>query len=376
MNRRVEFYKHNVGEEELALLRETVSSVFLTTGPRTRTFEEALASYLGVAHCVGVTSWTMGAFLALKALDLGPGDEVITTPLTFIATANVVLHCGATPVFVDVEPSTGNLDAAQVERAITPRTRGIIPVHLYGQMADMRALREVADRHGLFILEDAAHCIEGTRDGVRPGGLGDAAAFSFYATKNITSGEGGAVVTNDPALHQRLLKLRLHGMSAGAADRYTASYRHWDMELLGYKANMTDIQAALLLPQLARIDERLAAKERVCQRYDERLAGAPGIMTPAVLPGSRHARHIYTVWVDPARRDRVLTGLQEAGIGVAVNFRAIHLLSYYQRTFGFEPGSFPEAERIGASTITLPMYPQLTDDEVDYVADTLRGLVA
>ena len=367
---KVEFFRHNIGKEEVASLVDTLEGVFLTAGPKTKLFEQNLASYLGVAHGVGVTSWTSGAFLVLKAWGIGAGDEVIVPAMTFVASANVVCHCGARPVIVDSERVTGNIDIGLIEEKITPRTKAIIPVHLYGQMVDMKALRALADRHGIRILEDAAHCIEGTRDGYRPGQLGDAACFSFYATKNIASGEGGAIVTNDSALAEQLQMYRLHGMSRSAADRYTAKYQHWDMELLGYKANMFDIQAALLIPQLARIDELRDRKEAICQRY-EKLFSAAGIEYPAVVSGSRSARHLFTVWAPPGRRDEMLSSLQGSGVGVAVNFRAIHLLKYYRETFGFRPGDLPVAEEIGDRTITIPLYAKLSDDEVEYVVDSV-----
>ncbi len=368
---RVEFYKHNVGPEEIASVVETLNSTFLTTGPRTRQFESQLQGYLGVRHAIGVNSWTNGAFIALKAMGVQPGDEVITSPLTFIASANVVLHCGAKPVFVDVDPETGIIDHSRIEDAITDRTKAILPIHLYGQMADMKAISEIAAEHGLQVLEDSAHCIEGSRGGHRAGSLSTAAAFSFYATKNITSGEGGAVVTNDDELAERLTKFRLHGMSAGAADRYHSKYKHWDMELLGYKANMSDIQAALLVSQLARIDDTLSRKEQICRRYEDAFEESHYVQATRSLPDSVHARHIFTIRVHPAIRDEMLDALQDAEIGVAVNFRAVHLLDYYRQELGYTRGMFPEAETFGDSTITIPMYPKLTDEEIDYVIRTV-----
>lgn len=364
---KIEFYKHNIGDEEKALLFKTLDSIFLTTGPMTRQFEADFSAYLGTRFTLGVTSWTTGAFLVLKAWDIGPGDEVITTPMSFCATANIILHAGAKPVFVDVDEDCGNINPDLIERAITPRTKAIIPVHLYGQMADMKRLRKIADRHGLKILEDCAHCIEGTRDSIKPGQLGDAAVFSFYATKNIASGEGGAISLNDQATHEKLLCLRLHGMDKTAIDRYTGLYRHWDMAMLGFKANMFDIQAALLIPQLKKIETYWQRKQDICLKYEKAFRGLAGLDFPKVLAGSKSARHIFTIWTPRLRRDEFLSKLQTEGIGVAVNFRAIHLLKYYRETFGFKPGDFPIAESIGDRTITIPLYPRLTDQEVDDV---------
>jgi len=364
---KVEFYKHNIGQADIDNVIKVLNSLFLTTGETVKEFEDRFCRYIGCKHAVGITSCTAGLHLALRAYDIGSGDEVITTPMTFIATANSIIHAGAVPRFVDVEPATGNMDVNLIERAITPKTRAIMPVHLYGQMCDMKSIRAIADKKSLHIIEDAAHAVEAERDGVRVGALGDAACFSFYATKNITSGEGGLISTNNEDIAEKLRKLRLHGMSKGAADRYTGKYEHWDMEMLGWKYNMDNIQAALLLNQLERIEEYWRRREDICRRYESAFSNVPNITLMKVLDGSKSARHLFTILVPPESRDTVLDRLQDRGVGVAVNFRAIHLLTYYRRTFGYQRGSFPAAEKIGDSTITLPLYPKLTDEEVKYV---------
>jgi UDP-4-amino-4-deoxy-L-arabinose-oxoglutarate aminotransferase len=239
-------------------------------------------------------------------------------------------------------------------------------------MCDMKKIRIVADKHGLVVIEDAAHAIEAVRDNVRPGTMGDAACFSFYATKNITSGEGGAVSTNNEEVALKLEKLRLHGMSKGAAQRYSKRYEHWDMEMLGWKYNMSDIQAALLLGQLDNIDKNWERRELICRMYEDAFRNNPNISLLKVLPGSKSARHIFTILVPRERRDDILWKLQENGIGVAVNFKALHLLSYYRETFNYENGMFPVAEKIGAGTITIPLYPKLTDKETTYVIKTVN----
>ncbi len=371
--RSVPFFKHNLQEEDFLELQDTLKSVFLTTGPKTKRFEEQLASYLGAKHGIACTSWTTAAFLVLKAWGIGPGDEVIVPALTFIATPNIVLHCGAKPVFVDSEALTGNIDVEQIEKAITPDTKAIIPVHLYGQMVDMEKLSAIAKKHKLKVLEDCAHCIEGTRDGYRPGQKSDAACFSFYATKNITCGEGGAIVTSDSELNEKVRLLRLHGMSLSASDRYTSTYKHWDMLALGYKANLSDIQSALLIHQLERIDTVLKKKEELCQFYEKKLSAA-GVPFPKVLPGSQSARHLFTFWAPRGKRDEMLTGLQEAGIGVAVNFRSVPTLKFYRERYGYGPGKFPVAEKIGEQTITVPMYVSLSQEDASYVADQIIAL--
>lgn len=373
--RQVPFYKHQLGAREAAAVAEVLQSLFLTTGPKTREVEARVAERLGVPHVLGTQSATASLFLALAALGIKEGDEVITTPMTFIATSNVVMHCGAKPVFVDVEPDTGNIDVAKIEAAITPKTRAIMPVHLYGQMVDMKALSALATAKKLHVVEDAAHAFESDRDGVKPGQLSDAVAFSFYATKNLTCGEGGAIAVRDADLHAKLGRLRLHGMSGAAYDRYAGTYRHWDMTELGYKANLSDLQAALLLPQLPEVEGKRARREAIAKKYDALFAGVPDLSHPIVRPGAKSAYHLYTVWVPPARRDEVLHRLQQAGVGVAVNYRAVHLLTYYRERFGFERGAFPNAEKIGDSTLSLPMYPTLSDDDVEYVATTLKEVL-
>ena len=372
---KVEFYRHHLEQEEIDSITAALGGIFLTAGPLTRRFEAEFADYLGCRAVVGVYSCTSALFLCLKAFGIGPGDEVITTPMTFVATANAVLETGARPIFVDVEPGTGNLDAERIEAAISDRTRAILPVHLYGLMCDMRRIRAIADRHRLRVIEDAAHCVEGTRAGVRPGELGDAACFSFYATKNLTSGEGGAISVNDPELAAELKLMRSHGIDRDAADRYSGAYRHWDMVRMGYKLNMFDLQAALLLPQLAKIEGRLARRREIARRYRDALVSLPGVELPREIEDSVHAHHLFTIWVDPEHRDTILSGLEAAGIGVAVNYRALHLLSYYRERFGFKPGDFPIAESIGARTISLPFYPKMSDSEVDRVIEAV-GVVS
>jgi UDP-4-amino-4-deoxy-L-arabinose-oxoglutarate aminotransferase len=366
----VQFYKHGLGKEELRYVSMAMEGLFLTAGPMTRQFEEAFSRYLDCTHVVGTYSCTTALFLCLKALNIGPGDEVITTPMTFIATPNAILEAGATPIFVDVEEATGNIDVNLIEKAIGPKTRAIIPVHLYGHMCDMKKIREIADTHNLWVIEDSAHCIEGERDGIRPAQLSDAACFSFYATKNMTSGEGGAVATNNRALAEKLLLLRSHGMNKEASGRYTETYRHWDMVCMGYKGNMFDIQAALLLPQIPRIAEKWQRRQEICSRYREAFDPLDGIDLPEIHPNTRHAHHLFTIWVD--RRDAFLERLQDQGIGVAVNYRPIHLLTYYRRTFGFHEGLFPVAEDIGRKTLSLPLYPKMTDREAAAVVRVVQ----
>jgi UDP-4-amino-4-deoxy-L-arabinose-oxoglutarate aminotransferase len=368
----VPFFMHDLGEAELANIAEVLKGPILTTGEWVTRFESEFAAYLRVPHALGTNSCTGALHMVLLALGIGPGDEVITTPMTFIATAAAIQEAGARPVFVDVEADSGNLDAEQVEAAITPRTRAILPVHLYGLMCDMRQLRKIADQHGLALIEDAAHCIEGERDGVRPGQLGDAACFSFFATKNMTCGEGGAVVCRDGTLYEPLKKLRLHGMTKTASDRYREGYQHWDMTMLGWKYNMDNIQAAMLLPQMQRLETNRMRRERIAERYCQQLAKIPGVVLPAKRPNSRHAHHLFPIRVEPAYRDSLVAHLQSHDIGTTVNYRAIHLLSHFQGTLGHRQGSYPVAEQIGDETLSLPLYPTMPLENVDRVTEALK----
>lgn len=367
---------HDLGKPELDAIADVLKGPILTTGETVSRFENEFAAYLGCKHVLGVTSCTGAMHMALMALDIGVGDEVITTPMTFIATATAILEAGATPVFVDVEPDTGNIDAANIEKAITPRTRAILPVHLYGLMCDMRAIRSIADRHGLSVVEDCAHCVEGERDGVKPGAFSDAACFSFYATKNLTCGEGGALATNRTDLVAKLKLLRLHGMTKTAADREKEGYSHWDMTRLGWKYNMDNIQAAMLLPQMKRLAEKSARRRKLAALYEEQLAKIPGVKALSGREKTMHARHLFPVWVDAAIRDNLIDELNKSGISVMVNYRAIHLLSYFAQKYGYKAGDFPVAERIGNSTVSLPFYPTMPEESLLFVVEHLARIIS
>ena len=380
----VEFYRHQLGDDEAASFRRVLDSLFLTLGPEVAAFEREMGEFLVRGRrdaeppaVVGTSSCSMGLLVALRALDVGPGDEVVTTPMTFASTVNAVVLAGATPVLVDVEPATGLIDPERVRAAIGPRTRAILPVHLYGQLADMRALRRIADERGLVIVEDSAHGVEMERDGVRPGELGDAAVFSFYATKTITCGDGGAIATQRLDLADRMRRLRNNGMSRAATERHGEPYRHWDIVELGYKANLTDLQAALLRPQLPWIETRRDRREALARRYEARLREAvPALRGPApsahgvpwlIEPPGTSGRSLFTLHAPAPRRDTMLASLGRQGIGTAVNFRAIHRLTHFAATLDVPRGSLPVAEEIADRTISLPLYPSLTEDEQDLV---------
>ncbi len=385
---RVDFYRHQLGEDEAREWRKVLDTTFLTLGPQVGTFERELGAYLirgresaEAPRVVGTSSCSMGLLLALRAHDVGPGDEIITTPMTFAATANAILHLGAAPVFVDVEPDTGLIDPNAVRAAIGPKTKGLMPVHLYGQLADMRALRALADRHHLFIVEDSAHGIEIERDGIRPGELGDAAVFSFYATKNLTCGDGGAIATKHAHIADRLVRLRNHGVSKSAADRHGGQYQHWDLIELGYKANLTDLDASLLRVQLSKSEAKREQREQIARYYEAHLLEAvPALssLSGCGVPGliarrGRSSHHLFTLHAPLGQRDALLSHLGEHGIGTAVNYRAIHLLTYLQERLHLSRGTFPIAEEIGDRTISIPMFPTLEHSEADRVVDVVAS---
>lgn len=365
--RKIEFYRHNITWKDKKECLKVLSSIFLTTGPQVKLFEQKFAHYLQAKYAVAVSSCTDALFLSLKYLRIGEGDEVITTVFSFAATSNAIEYTGAKPVFIDVEVNTGNIDADLIEAAITPRTKAIVVVHLYGLMCDMRKIHKIADTYKLKVIEDAAHCIEGKRDGIRVGKLADFACFSYYAIKTITSGEGGAITTNSKKAYEWLVRARLHGMSKNAADRYVKRYQHNDMEFLGYKCNMTDISASLLINQLDRIDAYRRRREAIARIFTHGFSNNPELGFPKVLPDCVHARFLYTIWVDPKRRDEIVNRLQNDGIGVSVHFIPIHLLTYYRKKYGFKRGDFPVAEEIGDKTISLPLYPKLSKRDVAYI---------
>jgi dTDP-4-amino-4,6-dideoxygalactose transaminase len=359
----------------------TLESGWLTTGPRVKRFEERFAGYTGADHAIALSSGTAALHLSLVAAGIAPGDEVITTPMTFCATANAIVHMRATPVFADVDPVTMNLDPDAAAAAITPRTRALLPVHLAGRPVDVRAFRTLARQHGLALIEDAAHCTEGIAQGARVGTTADFTCFSFYATKNLTSGEGGMLTTASADAAERIRLAALHGMSRDAWARHTnPRAADYDVVMPGFKYNMMDLQAALGLHQLAGLDANLERREAIWARYDEGLADVPVARPAPVEPGSRHARHLYAVLVDPDRcgmdRAALVAALADRGIATSRHFKALHLHTFYAERFGFRRGQFPHAERISDQTVSLPLFPSMTHDEVDTVIDQIRDVLS
>ncbi len=363
-----------MGDEEAEAAAAAVRSGWITTGPRVREFEEAFAALVGAPHAVAVSSCTAGLEIALAALDIGPGDEVLVPAYTFASSVTVIAQRGATPVLVDISEDDCNIDPAAAARAVTPRTRAILPVHFAGQACRTTDLQNLARHHGLRMVEDAAHAVW-TRDGNRMvGSIGDATAFSFYATKNLATGEGGMVTTVDAALADRLRRLSLHGMSRDAWARYTAAgtYRY-DIVEPGYKANLGDIPAAIGLVQLRRLPQLQARREAIAQRFNAAFAGEPALEPPAERPGTRHAWHLYPLRLRLERlridRDAFIAALRTAGIGTSVHFIPIHYHSYFREQFGWRAGDYPVAERTFEREISLPLYPDLAGEQVERIVE-------
>lgn len=369
-----------IGDEEIEEVVATIRSGWLGTGPKTHLFEQRFAEYVGSDHCVATSSCTAALHLAMLAAEIGAGDEVIVPAMTFAATANAVLHAGATPVFVDVDEETMNLDLEQVRRRIGPRTRAVMPVHFHGRPVDCSGLRALADEHGLLVIADAAHAIE-TRYGDRPvSAYADVTCYSFYVTKNLTTVEGGMVATDRREWADRIKVRGLHGLSADAWSRYSdEGFKHYQVVALGFKYNMTDLQASFGLHQLTRIEENLARREEIWAAYDRGLAGLPLRLPPAAAPETRHARHLYavrTTFGSPLSRDRLMVELHRRNIGTGVHYTALHLHPYYAERFGHSPGDFPAAEAIGDSTLSLPLSPKLTATDVDDVITSLTEILS
>ena len=374
------YHQPLIDESDERAVVETLRSGWLTTGPRTKAFEKELAAATGARYCVGVNSCTAALHLALEAVGVGPGDEVITSPITFASTANVVVHRGARPVFVDVEPDTHNIDASAIEAAITPRTKAIIPVDFAGHPADLDAIMAIAARHQLPVIEDAAHAIGSQYKGRPIGGIADMTAFSFYATKNITSGEGGALTTNRQEWADRIGIMALHGISRDAWKRYgSEGYRHWDIVAPGYKYNMFDLQAALVGSQLQKIAAFHSRRTFLKTRLDEGLQGIAEIELPTVRPWAGHCWHLYPIVVRTemltADRDTIMNAIQKENVGIGVHFRAVHLHPFYVETLGFRRGMLPNAEHYSDRTISLPLYPKMTDADADDVIEAVRKVI-
>ena len=371
-----------IGEEEIEEVVKTLRTGWLGTGPKVAQFEKDFAAYEGVpaSQAVALYSCTAGLHLSLLAAGLEPGDEVITTPLTFCATVNAIIHAGGTAVLADVDPVTMNIDPRAVERLITPRTRAILPVHFAGRACEMDELCALAAKHELLLIEDCAHAIETEYRGRKAGTFGDYGCFSFYVTKNVVTGEGGLVLTKNEADAARIKILGLHGMSKDAWKRFSdEGYKHYQVVTAGFKYNMMDLQASIGLHQLKRVEPYWARRQEIWRRYDAAFADLP-VETPAApAPDTRHALHLYTLLIDEARtgisRDAFLDAMNKRKIGTGVHYLSVPEHPYYQETYGWRPEQWPNATRIGRQTVSLPLSAKLTDDDVEDVIDAVRRVV-
>jgi dTDP-4-amino-4,6-dideoxygalactose transaminase len=374
------FAMPDIGEAEAESVVETLRSGWLTTGPKAHRFEADFAEYVGCQHAVAVNSATAALHLALSAVGLEEGDEVLVPTMTFAATAEVVLYFKARPVLVDCRPETLNLDPDQLEKAITARTKAIMPVHIAGQACDMDRILEIASDYDLRVIEDAAHALPARYREKMIGTLGDITCFSFYATKTITTGEGGMAVTENPEWADRMRIMGLHGISKDAWKRYTAE-GSWYYEILypGFKYNLTDIAAAIGIEQLKKCTHFWQVRQRYAMLYNEGFQDVPAIITPYVAPEVQHAWHLYVIQLDLERlrigRNEFIALLKQEGIGTSVHFIPLHLHPYYRDTFGYGPADFPHASFAFERIVSLPIYPKMTDADVQRVIDTVRGLV-
>lgn len=374
------FSRPSISRDAIDEVVACLESGWLTTGPRVQKFEQALSSYLGAPQVLALSSATAGLHLALAALDLKPGDEVITTPMTFAATLNTIVIAGGRPVLVDVEPHTYNMDVRRLAAAITPRTRAIVPVHFAGLPVDMDPVCALADQHGVRVIEDAAHAIGAEYKGKRIGSFADAQVFSFHPNKNITTGEGGAVATRDAAFAAKVALLRFHGMDREAWHRFgKPGTPHYEIVAPGFKYNMMDIQAALGLHQLPALDGFIAQRTALAARYQKLLKDWPQWTLPEAPPyPHRHAWHLYTPVINPEvagmSRDAFMAGMKERNIGTGLHYRAVHLYPYYRDIFGFKPGDFPIAESISDRIVSLPLFPAMTEADQDRVITAMREM--
>ncbi len=370
-----------IEDAEIAEVVATLRSGWIGTGPRVARFEGMFREYVGARYAIALNSCTAALHLSMVVSGVGPGDEVITTPMTFCATANAIVHTGARPVFVDIERESFNIDPDQIKRAITPRTKAILPVHFAGRPCQMERIEALARCHRLLLVEDAAHAIESLYRGRKVGTIGDLTCFSFYVTKNVVTAEGGMVTTDDAELAAKIKMYGLHGMSKDAWKRFSdEGFKHYQVVFPGFKYNMTDLQAALGIHQLTRIDQNAKRREKIWKRYDQAFADLPVVTPTPIQEDTVHSRHLYTLLVKTEEigktRDQVLNDLVRLNIGTGVHYTALHLHPYYRQAFGHKEGDFPNAEYIGERTLSLPLSAKLTDQDVEDVIEAVRRVTA
>ncbi len=370
-----------IEEPEIEEVVKTLRSGWLGTGPKVAQFEKDVAEYVGAEFGVALNSCTAGLHLSLLACGVGPGDEVITTSMTFSATANSIIHCGAKPVFVDVDLKTMNIDPKLIEKAITSKTKVILPVHMAGRSCDMDEIMKIAKKHNLYVVEDAAHALGAEYKGKKIGSIGDLTCFSFYVTKNIVTGEGGMVTTNNQAFANKMKVYGLHGMSKDAWKRYSdEGYKHYEVIFPGFKYNMMDIQASIGIHQLKRIEKYDKIRNEIWDYYNKELKDLPLVLPSLDDSNIKHARHLYTVLVDKENagmdRDQFMQELHLRGIGTGVHFNPVHIHKYYRESLGFKADDFPNTKYIGDRTVSLPLSAKLTMDQAKRVVETIREILS
>ena len=373
------FHRPEIGENEIREVIDTLKTGWITTGPKSKLFEEKFRDYVGSKYAVAVSSCTAGLHLALVAAGIGPGDEVITTPYTFAATGEVIIYVGAKPVFVDVERDSLNINPAEIRKAVTTKTKAIIPVHFAGLPCRMTEIMEIAHENNLIVIEDAAHAFPAEYNGSKIGNIGHFTSFSFYATKNITTGEGGMVTTNDLEFAEKIRILSLHGLSRDAWKRYTTE-GSWYYEIInsGYKYNMSDIQAAIGIHQLDKIDSFQLKRENYVRKYNDGFKDLPEIIIPFQAKNTKHAWHLYVIQLNldllNISRNEFIRELSDYNIGTSVHFIPLHLHPFYRKTFTFN-GGFPNSEHAYKRVISLPLFPGMNVEDVDYVISTIKKIV-
>ena len=369
-----------IEDDEIQEVVATMKSGWLGTGPKVAKFEQDFATYKGIQHAVAVNSGTAALHLGMIAAGLKNGDEVITTPMTFCATVNAIIHAGATPVLADIDPATMNIEPNEVEKKITSKTRAILPVHFAGRSCNMDALCDIAKRHNLKIIEDCAHAIETEYKGRKTGTFGDFGCFSFYVTKNVVTGEGGIVVAKNEEDISRIKMLALHGMSKDAWKRFSdEGYKHYYVVECGYKYNMMDLQAAIGIHQLKRVETNWQKRQQIWQAYNDAFSSSHVGLPAPVEPDTRHAYHLYTILIDKEKtgicRDEFLNAMTANNIGVGVHYLSIPEHPFYQKTFGWKPEDYPNAMRIGRQTVSLPFSAKLTNEDVGDVVKAVREVL-
>ena len=369
------YFRPSIGKEEIKEVVNTLKSGWITMGPKTIQLENSLAKYLGAKYVIAVNSCTAALHLSLIALGISKGDEVITTPFTFAATGNVIIQTGAKPVFVDIKKDTYDIDPEEIKKAITPKTKAIIPVDYAGQPCDIEDILDIAKKHNLFVVEDAAHAIGAKYKNKKIGTFGTTTCFSFYVTKNMTTGEGGAIATNDKNLAEKIKILRLHGISKDVWKRYAKKGNwYYEIEECGWKYNLTDIQAALGIHQLKKLDKFNEIRRKYAQIYNRELKGIEGLITPYQKPNTKHVYYLYPILLENFNRDEFIKRMAKNGIGCSVHFIPLHLHPFYQK-LGYKKGDFLNVEWVYEREVSLPLYPKMKYSDLMFVTKTVKNIL-